>query len=137
MTGPTLKQAKLAVTGGFRSRSACEKAIKDKSCDIIGLARPLTAEPAYSNDILNGKIEAARENKVSILDSQLTWPSLTIFLTHQVDPSVQTATSIYQIGQISRGEPIADLSDDAVADKTLKYATGQEIAPKYEEGKPE
>ena len=94
-----------------------EQAIKDKSCDIIGLARPLTAEPAFSNDILSGQIEAARENKV--------------------DPSVQTVTSIYQIGQIARGEKIADLSDQETADQTFKYATGQAVAPNYEEGKPE
>lgn len=76
----------------------------------------MTAEPAFSADIISGKIDAARENKV--------------------DPSVQTATSVYQIGQISRGEEIADLSNQETAEQTLKYALGQMQSPKHEEDKP-
>ncbi|KDE02332.1 hypothetical protein MVLG_07102 [Microbotryum lychnidis-dioicae p1A1 Lamole] len=103
---PVLKTAKLAVTGGFRSRSAMEQALSDKSCDLIGLARPLTAEPSFSGDLISGKTTAAKENKV--------------------DPSVQTVTSIYQIHQIANGADIADLSDANTAEKTLNKALGKD-----------
>ncbi|GAA5921372.1 hypothetical protein JCM1841_002462 [Sporobolomyces salmonicolor] len=102
---PTLKHAKLAVTGGFRSKAAMEKALEEHSCDIVGLARPLTAEPYLVKELIEGKKSAAKDNKV--------------------DGSMQTATSIAQIGAISTGKPIPDLSDEATAKKVLAAVLGQ------------
>lgn len=82
---PHLSNAALAVTGGFRSKEAMEKAVAEKSTDsvyffeyssirlgtdlilfseVIGLGRPLCAEPFFCKDILSGKITEARANKV-------------------------------------------------------------------------
>ncbi|CEQ38980.1 SPOSA6832_00481, partial [Sporobolomyces salmonicolor] len=97
--------AKLAVTGGFRSKAAMEKALEEHSCDIVGLARPLTAEPYLVKELIEGKKSAAKDNKV--------------------DGSMQTATSIAQIGAISTGKPIPDLSDEATAKKVLAAVLGQ------------
>ncbi|KAL7416323.1 NADH oxidase [Mrakia frigida] len=99
---PTLKTAKLAVTGGFRSVGPMEEALAEKSCDFIGLARPLTADPFFCKDIISGAQLHAAENKVN--------------------PSMQTATSVYQIKTIATGKPIPDLSIQEVADSTLQAA---------------
>lgn len=61
---PHLTTAKLAVTGGFRSVKGAAGAIKDKSCDFIGLARPLTAEPSLTKSFLEGSKSKAKENLV-------------------------------------------------------------------------
>ncbi|KPV78593.1 uncharacterized protein RHOBADRAFT_23648, partial [Rhodotorula graminis WP1] len=58
---PSLKSATLCVTGGFRSRRAMEEAIKSGATDLVGLARPLTAEPYLIRDMLDGKTDAARD----------------------------------------------------------------------------
>jgi hypothetical protein len=61
---PVIKNALLATTGGFRSRSAMEEALQGGATDFCGLARPLTAEPHLIRDILAGKTDRAKENKV-------------------------------------------------------------------------
>jgi 2,4-dienoyl-CoA reductase-like NADH-dependent reductase (Old Yellow Enzyme family) len=77
---PHMHSAKLAVTGGFRTLAGMQKALNERSCDIIGVARPLTAEPAFSAEIIEGRISAARTNKVP--------------------PPLQTPASIIQISQV-------------------------------------
>ncbi|WP_100485498.1 NADH:flavin oxidoreductase/NADH oxidase family protein [Mycobacteroides abscessus] len=42
----------LAVTGGFRTRAAMSAAIQDGDCDVIGLGRPTTINPAAANSVL-------------------------------------------------------------------------------------
>ncbi len=44
----------LAVTGGFRSKSAMEAALEDGALDIIGLARPLCVMPDGSAQLIKG-----------------------------------------------------------------------------------
>lgn len=61
---PHLTHAKLAVTGGFRSTPAMANALREKSCDLIGLGRPLTAEPDLSALLIAGNKVAAKGNKV-------------------------------------------------------------------------
>lgn len=61
---PLIKEARIAVTGGFRSADAMNKALQDGATDIIGLARPLTAEPYLCREIIEGKKTKAKENKV-------------------------------------------------------------------------
>jgi len=101
---PALKSATLAVTGGFRSRKAMEEALASGATDIVGLARPLTAEPYLIRDMLDGKTDAARDNK---------FPA-----------PMQTGASIVQIAAISKGEPIPDLSDEKVCDEVVAILTG-------------
>jgi hypothetical protein len=52
------------VTGGFRSKKAMEEALSSGATDIVGLGRPLTAEPYLIRDLIEGKQEAAKENLV-------------------------------------------------------------------------
>lgn len=42
----------LVVTGGFRSASAMEEALKSGATDMIGIARPLAVDPNVSNKLL-------------------------------------------------------------------------------------
>ncbi|MBD8608643.1 NADH:flavin oxidoreductase/NADH oxidase family protein [Aeromicrobium sp. CFBP 8757] len=44
----------LAVTGGFRSRTAMESALSSGDCDVIGLGRPTCTTPDAANVILAG-----------------------------------------------------------------------------------
>lgn len=97
LSKPHIKSAKLAVTGGFRSADAMAQAIKEGSCDIIGLARPLTLETDLSNRLASGQAKAAKPN-----------------LTNE---ATQTASSYYALGEIGHGKPAPDFSDEKVAKK--------------------
>lgn len=77
---PHLKTAKLSVTGGFRSTPAMASALREGSCDSIGLGRPLTAEADLARALLEGKSLKARENLVPA--------------------HLQTPSSIIQIGEV-------------------------------------
>jgi hypothetical protein len=96
------------------------EAINKHATDIIGLARPLTAEPHLVADFITGKSKAAKLNLV--------------------DQSVQTASSYLQVGQIGEGEPIADLSDESVAHRVeaaIADSKGEAFLfrPKFSESK--
>jgi len=92
---PNIKSAKLAVTGGFRSADAMAEALNGKSCDIIGMGRPLTLETDLSDLLATGKSKAAKKN-----------------LTNE---PTQTASSYYALGEIGYGRPAPDFSDEKVA----------------------
>ncbi len=47
----------IAVTGGFRTVAAMEKAIADGDCDVVGLGRPACTVPDAADQILGGAIE--------------------------------------------------------------------------------
>ncbi|GAA6045974.1 hypothetical protein JCM8097_002750, partial [Rhodosporidiobolus ruineniae] len=102
---PYVKHAKICVTGGFRTLKGMEQALQDKATDIIGLARPLTAEPYLIKEMLEGKKTAAAENKVPL--------------------PVTTYTSVLQIGAIAKGVPIPDLSTEEGAAAAIAAATGK------------
>ncbi|GAA6043533.1 hypothetical protein JCM8097_001206, partial [Rhodosporidiobolus ruineniae] len=102
---PYIKHAKICVTGGFRTLEGMEQALQDKATDLVGLARPLTAEPYLIREMIEGKTKAAKENKAPA--------------------QVQTATSIAQIGAIAHGQPIPDLSNEEEAQACVAAATGQ------------
>jgi 2,4-dienoyl-CoA reductase-like NADH-dependent reductase (Old Yellow Enzyme family) len=107
---PHLTKAKLCVTGGFRtvegfvvfccrmtvtdSPSSMVRAIEQHSTDMIGLARPLTAEPHLCADLIHGRSTRAKPNYVDDFGS---------------------AASIIQMGEIGRGLVPSDLSDKDVA----------------------
>ncbi len=52
-------QARLMVTGGFRTRAGMSDAIDSGATDVVGLARPLAVEPDLPRRLLNGEAEAA------------------------------------------------------------------------------
>ncbi|CRZ17307.1 NADH:flavin oxidoreductase/NADH oxidase family protein [Mycolicibacterium neworleansense] len=47
------KEVPLAVTGGFRSRSAMEQALAEGACDIVGIGRPLCIDPKAARRLLD------------------------------------------------------------------------------------
>ncbi|GAA5942309.1 uncharacterized protein JCM15063_002966 [Sporobolomyces koalae] len=102
---PRLKSAKLCVTGGFRSKAAMNEALEGGSVDVVGLARPLTAEPHLVRDMIDGKSQGAKPNLVP--------------------GPLQTPASVAQIGAMGKGEPIPDLSQQEVADHLVEGITGK------------
>lgn len=42
----------LAVTGGFRTRAAMSEAVSSGACDVVGLGRPTTVNPAAADSLL-------------------------------------------------------------------------------------
>lgn len=53
-----IKKAKVMVTGGMRSRSVMEDALKSGACDVIGIGRPLCGETDCSKKLLDHSIDA-------------------------------------------------------------------------------
>ncbi|GAA98022.1 uncharacterized protein L969DRAFT_46004 [Mixia osmundae IAM 14324] len=104
-----LNKATLLVTGGFRSAKAMAQAIDEGSTDMVGLARPLCAEPDLPKLILSGKSTGARENKV--------------------DASKQTPTAILQIHAMGEDRPIYDLSKQDTVDQLMKILDKKEAPP--------
>lgn len=56
----------LAVTGGFRSRTAMGGAVDSGACDVVGLGRPTTVYPAAAADLLTGGTEVLRPPSISL-----------------------------------------------------------------------
>ncbi|GAA6059106.1 hypothetical protein JCM10212_002077 [Sporobolomyces blumeae] len=103
---PALKTAKLCVTGGFRSKKGMDEAL-ETSVDFVGLARPLTAEPYLIKEMIEGKKDAARENKVN--------------------PALQTGAAVAQIGALSHHgvDAIPDFSSEEEAKKIEEALMGK------------
>ncbi|KAF8556694.1 FMN-linked oxidoreductase [Imleria badia] len=87
---PHLRQSKIALTGGFRTTRAMAEAINLGSTDVIGIARPLTAEPFLVKDILRGTKLEAKSDKL---------PPIQL---------LRIAVSGSQIAEIGNGEDITD-----------------------------
>ncbi|KAF8840281.1 FMN-linked oxidoreductase [Paxillus ammoniavirescens] len=90
---PHIGISKIAITGGFRTAQAMAEAIYSGSIDVVGIARPLTAEPFLVNEILRGAKLRAKEDKFP--PSQL----------------LRIAASASQIAEIGNGEDITDFSN--------------------------
>ncbi|PWN51352.1 FMN-linked oxidoreductase [Violaceomyces palustris] len=91
---PHLTTAKLAVTGGFRSSSAMAQAIAERSCDIVGMARPLTGEPELVKALLEAKSQRAIETHPS-LPAELAIPAC-----------------VFQMSQLGRNEPVSNVGTE-------------------------
>ena len=50
-------QIPLMVTGGFRTKQGMESAVKSGACEIVGIGRPLCANPYAIKEMFDGKIE--------------------------------------------------------------------------------
>ena len=50
-------QIPLMVTGGFRTKEGRESAVKSGACEIVGVGRPLCANPFAIKEMFDGKIE--------------------------------------------------------------------------------
>lgn len=54
----------LAVTGGFRSRTAMEDAVSSGECDVIGLGRPTATTPDAADALLSGRADAVVAHQI-------------------------------------------------------------------------
>ncbi|KAI5983157.1 hypothetical protein EDC04DRAFT_2592049 [Pisolithus marmoratus] len=90
---PHLSWTKICVTGGFRSASAMVDAVRRNSTDVIGLARPLTAEPFLIMEILRGDKLHAKKNKFPY------------------NQTFHIAAAATQIAEIGNGYDITDFSN--------------------------
>ncbi len=61
----------LLLTGGFRTKAGMEEALESGAIDVVGLARPLAAEPDLPKRLLDGSSDAARPVRIATGIKQL------------------------------------------------------------------
>ncbi|KAG1893632.1 uncharacterized protein F5891DRAFT_1131213 [Suillus fuscotomentosus] len=88
-----LNLSKVVVTGGFQTLQGMSDAVLRGAADIIGLARPLTAEPLLVRDILRGEKNKAKGDK---------FPE---------SPMLRFVASAAQIAEIGNGQDITDFDN--------------------------
>ncbi|ULJ61760.1 NADH:flavin oxidoreductase/NADH oxidase family protein [Wielerella bovis] len=59
-----ISQVPLIITGGFRSETAMNDALKSGNLDLIGIARPLALMPDLPNQIQNGSYQTLTTNRI-------------------------------------------------------------------------
>ncbi|WLF83347.1 NADH:flavin oxidoreductase/NADH oxidase family protein [Moraxella sp. ZY210820] len=59
-----ISQVPLIITGGFRSETAMNDALKSGNLDLIGIARPLALMPDLPNQIQNGTYQTLTTNRI-------------------------------------------------------------------------
>lgn len=69
----TFPNIPLMVTGGFRSRQGMEQAIREGSCDIIGLGRPAVLHPQLPKTIMFNPAVTDEEARITTPEYQLPW----------------------------------------------------------------
>lgn len=89
-----LNLTKVVATGGFQTSQGMADAISRGAADIIGLARPLTAEPLLVRDILRGETMQARGDK---------FPE---------SPMLRFVASAAQMAEIGNGQDITDFDNE-------------------------
>jgi 2,4-dienoyl-CoA reductase-like NADH-dependent reductase (Old Yellow Enzyme family) len=98
----------LMVTGGFRSRAAMEHALESGSADLIGLGRPLCADPLGPSHILAGEKSLKRhEDELALFPSWLGWLK-SIKMGKAIDGfAIQYwyYAQLYALGQKGRADP--------------------------------
>lgn len=106
---PHIKKSVLAVTGGFRNVEPMAEAINQDTCQIVGLARPLCAEPDLPKKILERRSQGALEN--------------------DVESSLQTPAAVLQIHAMAENRPIPDISKKEVAQDVTDIILGKKPIP--------
>lgn len=65
----------LLVTGGFRSRAGMDAALAEGHCDMIGIARPLTVDPALARPLLAGQLAELPRHEQQLRLGKSRWLS--------------------------------------------------------------
>ncbi len=102
----------LAVTGGFRSRSAMIDALDSGEVDMIGLARPLCTEPDLPGRLLDGSADSAirYEDRIGIGSGRFG-PDSNIFFFKALNAFAAIAWYYRQLVAMADGKPLRlDLS---------------------------
>lgn len=99
----------LAITGGFRSRQAMERALAEGLVDVVGLARPLVTEPELARRLLDGTVECARRDEEHIrIGTGWFGPASSNPTMRGLNAQAQTAWFYQQILHLSAGEPLEE-----------------------------
>lgn len=98
-------KAPVMATGGFRSKDAMEAALSTGMVDLIGLARPLCAEPDLPAGLLNGECNAAIDHVGSkkLGPTSLLGPSSPFKLIKAMNVWAKQAWYMSQIERIAKG----------------------------------
>lgn len=74
------------LTGGFRREAGMELALKNKSCDLIGLVRSVAINPNFPNELLSSKntVSAVKWLTTSIKALNKLFPLEITWYTHQI-----------------------------------------------------
>ena len=101
----------IMVTGGFRTGSAMIEALERGDLDLIGIGRPMTADPDFPKKLLSGEIEGAPQDKPSsVLIDTLSWSNIQIERMadgHEPDLALVPAQATEQFFAIESGNTAA------------------------------
>ena len=101
----------IMVTGGFRTGSAMIEALERGDLDLIGIGRPMTADPDFPKKLLSGEIEGAPQDKPSsVLIDTLSWSNIQIERMadgHEPDLTLVPAQATEQFFAIESGNTAA------------------------------
>ncbi|MGV0810568.1 NADH:flavin oxidoreductase/NADH oxidase family protein [Mycolicibacterium boenickei] len=97
----------LVVTGGFRSRSAMDRALAERACDIVGIGRPLCIDPQAARRLLDDAGHYAAAGAPRIAARSLLSRIMDL---HAADAVLDVQWHTDQIHRIAKGlEPKPDL----------------------------
>lgn len=102
------KRAKMPVmvTGGFRTRVAMDAVLADGDCDLIGLARPLCADPDAAGKLLSGEILGTTdwENRLRLGPTRWLGPNSPVGLIKAINGFGMMGWFGAQIERLADGE---------------------------------
>lgn len=103
-----IAKAPVMATGGFRTRQAMDAAVRSGLTDLVGLARPLCAEPDLAAQLLSGQVDAATDyaGKKRLGPTRLLSPQSPIKLIKAMNVFGMQAWHMGQIASLARtGQP--------------------------------
>ena len=93
------------VTGGFRTKQGMEQAIESGACELVGVGRPLCADPFAIKRLLSGKIqELPKFEKTLSIGPWILSPSSPFRLVQALNAFGAQAWFYQQIKRMSRNE---------------------------------
>ena len=121
----------LMVTGGFRTKAGIQAALDDGACEIVGIGRPLCANPYAVKELLAGKIsELPKYEKTLSIGPWLLSPSSPFRIIQAINAFSAQAWFYQQIKKMGLGlmpdldlKPWKAFREDAKEDQkaTEKY----------------
>ncbi|CAB3406350.1 unnamed protein product [Caenorhabditis bovis] len=104
---PSFKNTVVYLTGGFRTVGAMVKAINENATQVIGLGRPITAEPDLPKKILSEEVFSASEPQFSPDDFGATLQACGVQLWQIAQTSLEEANNDVMFG-------ISDFGDSSI-----------------------
>ena len=115
----------LLVTGGFRTRAAMDEALQSGEADLIGLGRPLCADPDVPGKLLTGQMKATPvwEKRLRLGPTKFLGPNSPISLIKGMNGWGQQGWFCEQIRRMGAGQ---DPNLNLGVFKALRVYQGQE-----------